>query len=163
VSGEHEAPDTTEPSWTTALSEADAAGRRLHQATASVERLSRELHSLRRWSETTARLEVAYALTDGPDGGALNALLTVASAAAGEPGAPAAARMLLDVLTSALGLEQLGDRGELLRLGPDELAQFEVRSRRPVESEQDLYRVVRPGWTLDVFIVVRPLVEAAAD
>jgi hypothetical protein len=156
-------PVTTEPSWTTALSEADTAGRRLQQAASSLERASRELQSLRQWSETTARLDVAYALTDGPDGGALNAVLTLASAAEGE--LPSAARMLLEVLTSALGLEPVGERGELLRLGPDELAEFELRGSRPVGApgERALYRVARPGWCLDVFIVARPVVEPAAD
>ena len=46
-----------EPSWMTALSEAETASRRLAQATASTERLSRELQALREWSETVARLE----------------------------------------------------------------------------------------------------------
>lgn len=81
MSGKGRAEDEplAEPSWLTAQSEADTASRRLAQASASLERLSRELTSLREWGDTTARLEVAHALSDGPDGGAL-AVLTMAAA-----------------------------------------------------------------------------------
>jgi tetratricopeptide (TPR) repeat protein len=59
VSDRHPADDTfVEPSWVTARSEADAALRRLRQATTSMERVSREIAALKEWSETTARLEL---------------------------------------------------------------------------------------------------------
>jgi hypothetical protein len=163
VSGARTAEDRflAEPSWKTALSEADTASRHLRQATASLERLSRELRALREWGETNAQLELAHALTDGPDGGALDALLAASSDPEGDPALRATARMLLDRLTSALGLEPVGERGELLRLFPDDLAAFEVRGgpSTPTEADRGLYCVVRPGWCLGPFIVVRPLLE----
>jgi len=157
-------PVTIEPSWTTALSEADATTRRLQQATSSMERLSRELHALREWSDETALLDLAYALTDGPDGGALNALLVAASDPTKGADVRSTAQALLDRLTSALGLEPVAERGELLRLGEAELAELEVRgSRAPTSDDgRGLYCVVRPGWCLGAFIVARPVVEAAA-
>ena len=155
---------SSEPSWTTALSEADAASRQLRLAAASTERLSRELHALHHWSETTGRLDLAHALTDGPDGGALSAVVAVASDPAGDPGLRSTAQMLLERLSSALALESVGERGQLLSLRPEQLAEFDVRGRRPdpEEGERRLYRVVRPGWLLDGFVVVRPLLEPTA-
>jgi hypothetical protein len=153
-----------EPSWTTAISEADAASRHLHQATAAMDRLSRELHALREWSDATARLELAQALTEGPDGGALHALLMAATDGREDPAVRATAEMLLERLTSALGLEPVGERGELLRLFSDQVAEFDVRGRpsETAEGERGLYCIVRPGWCVGESIVVRPLLEAAA-
>jgi hypothetical protein len=150
-----------EPSWTTAISEADAASRHLHQATAAMDRLSRELHALREWSDATARLELAQALTEGPDGGALHALLMAATDGAVDSGVRAAAEMLLDRLASALSLEPVGERGELLRLFPDQVAEFELRGSpsEPAEGEPGLYCIVRPGWCVGAVIVIRPLLE----
>jgi hypothetical protein len=152
-----------EPSWLSALSEADAASRHLRSAAPSLERLSRELRALRAWSETNARLDLAYALTDGPDGGVLGAVLAAASEPASDAEARSAAQALLERLTFALGLEPVGQRGELLTLGDEELAELEVRGSRARgrEGGRGLYRVVRPGWLLEAFVVTRPVVELA--
>jgi hypothetical protein len=167
MSGPRPADDHTfvEPSWITALSEADAASRRLKQATTSMERLSRELAALKAWSDTTARLDLAHGLTDGPDGGPLNALVTLASAEEPEETTRQTARTLLDRITSALGLEPVGKRGEFLRLLRVELAEFEVRgpSSAPVEGHRELYCVVRSGWCLERMIVARPLLERVSS
>jgi len=130
-----------------------------------MERLSRELHALREWSETTARLELAYALTDGSDGGVLNALVSAASNPQNDDAGRTEAQYLLDRITSALSLEPVGQRGELLLLVDEELSELEVRgSRAPTrEGRRGLYCVVRSGWLLGSFIVVRPLVEAGAE
>ncbi len=102
----------SEPSWTTAVSEAKSASRHLAQALASTERLSRELEALRETSEVTARLELARALTEGPDGGALALLAAQASDPATDPALRRTAEILLDRLTRSLGLEPTGERGE---------------------------------------------------
>lgn len=151
-----------DPSWTTALSEAKAAARHLRQATAALDRLERELAALRERSESTARLALARALTDGPDGGALQALVTAAEDEAADPSLRRTAGILLDRLTEALGLEPVCERGELLRLLPDELAEFDVRGPRdtPTGEARELYCVLRAGWSLDAHVVARPLVEA---
>jgi hypothetical protein len=159
--------DAIEPlaSWTTALSEAKAAARHLHQATTALDRLSRELASLREQSETTARLDLAHALTDGPDGGVLQALVTAASDAAADPALRRTAVILLDCLTTALAIEPVCERGEHLRLAPADLAEFELRgdSRAVSASGRALFSVSRPGWRLDGHLVVRPLLEAVGD
>ena len=150
-----------EPAWQTALAEADAARRQVGQAATSLDRLSGELRALREWAETTVRLELARDVTDGPDGGALNALLT-ASKAPADAGLRRTAEILLDRLTSALGLEPIVEKGEYLMLLPKELGEFEVRERLenvPPEGHRALYCVVRPGWWLGDLIVVRPLLE----
>jgi hypothetical protein len=155
-----------EPSWISALSEADAAARRLKQATTSMEHLSRELVALRDWSDTTARLELAHALTRGPDGGALNLLVTLASDQDTEPSIRETAQALLERLTSALGLEPVGERGEYLRLLPEEVAEFELRGEpepAAVDGHRALYCVMRPGWLLGHQIVARPLLEPASE
>jgi hypothetical protein len=152
-----------EPSWMTALSEAEAALRRLRQATTSMERVSREIATLKEWSETTARLDLAHALADGPDGGPLNLLAATASDEGTEPGVQQTARLLLDRLTSVLGLEPVGERGELLKLLPPEVAEFDVRGALgdSAHGGRELYCVVRPGWCLEEVIVARPLLERA--
>lgn len=150
-----------EPSWTTAVSEAESASRHLRQATAALDRLSRELAALRERSEVTARLDLAHALADGPDGGALQALVAAASNDE-DPGLRDTARVLLDRLTTALGLRPVAERGELLRLGPDDLAEFDVRGALAATSGERgaLYCVARPGWRLEEHLVARPLLEA---
>jgi hypothetical protein len=151
-----------EPSWPTALAEADAVSRRLRQATDSMEGLSRELQVLREWRDTAARLEVAQSLMEGLDGGVLNSLVSASSDEAADPGSRRTARDLLERLTSALGLEPVGERGEYLKLLPEELGEFEVRGRpgaAPLEGHRELYCVMRPGWWLGEHIVVRPLLE----
>lgn len=150
-----------EASWTTAISEAEAASRYLRQATAALDRLTRELGALRTRSDSTARLDLAHALTDGPDGGALQALVAAASDDS-DPGPRGTARLLLDRLTTALGLEPVAERGELLRLCPADLAEFDVRGT-PAATNGDaraLYCVTRPGFWLDEHLVARPLLEA---
>jgi hypothetical protein len=152
----------SEPSWTTALSEAEGATRHLRQATAALDRLSRELATLRACRDTTARLDLARALSDGPDGGVLQALVTAASDEAADPGPRRTAAILLDRLTTTLGLEPVCERGEHLRLAEDDLAEFELRGERGAahETGRSLYRALRPGWRLDEHLVVRPLLEA---
>jgi len=153
-----------DPSWTTAVSEAEAASRHLRQATAALDRLTRELDALRAWRDATARLDLARALTDGPDGGALQALVAAASGDAAT-GPRDTARLLLDRLTRALGLEPVAERGELLRLAPDDLAEFDVRGT-PAATNGDaraLYCVTRPGWRLEDHLVARPLLEAVGE
>jgi len=155
---------TDEPSWTTALSEADAASRHLRQATAALERLTSELRALRGWSDTTARIDLARALSDGPDGGALGALVAAASDPEADPSLRRTAESLVARLETALGLERVGERGERLRLTDEDLAELEVRGG-PLPSGLDgagLYCVVRPGWLLDGLVVVRPMVEHVA-
>lgn len=150
-----------EPSWTTALTEAEAASRHLRQTTGALDRLSNEVAALREWGDTTARLDLARALTDGPDGGVLQALVTAVSDEAADPSLRRTAEILLDRLTTALGLEPVCERGEHLRLAPDDLAEFELRGEAPVvdNDRRSLYCVARPGWRLDEHIVVRPLME----
>lgn len=152
---------TDEPSWTTAISEAESASRHLRQATAALDRLSQELQALRAWSETTARLDLAHALTEGSDGGVLQCLVVGASDDA-DPTLRRTAETLLDRLTATLGLQKIGDRGELLRLAPENLAEVDLRGPRgPTTGDaRELYCVVRPGWSLDAHVVARPVVEA---
>lgn len=160
-------PDTpvAEPSWTTAFSEAEAASRHLRQATAALDRLSRELASLREWGDATARLDLAHALTDGPDGGVLQALLTAASDESAAPGPRRTAEILLERLTTTLALEPVCERGEHLRLAPEDLAEFDLRGevRSADGTGRSLYCVARPGWRLDGRLVVRPLLEAIRE
>jgi hypothetical protein len=150
-----------DPSWTTALSEAKAASRHVQQASAALERLSRELEALRDWSETTARLDLARALTEGPDGGALQALVAAASGDVADGDVRRASEMLLDRLTAALGLEPICERGEQLCLSADDLAEFDVRGGQPTTraAGRSVYCVARPGWQLGGRLVVRPLLE----
>lgn len=154
-----------EPSWTTALSEAKAAARHVNQAAAALERLARELAALRERSEATARLDLAHALADGPDGGALQALVTAAAEEAADPTLRRTAEDLLDRLTTALGLEPVCERGENLRLKPDDLAEFDLRGEAQARDEagRGLYCVIRPGWRLGGLLVVRPQLEAVAE
>jgi hypothetical protein len=155
-----------EPSWPTALSEADAVSRRLRQATASMEGLSTELRALREWSDTAARLGVAHALTEGPDGGVLDRLVSASSDDASDPGLRHTAQVLLEHLTSALGLQPVGERGEYLKLLPEDLGEFELRGRpgaAPREGQRALYCVMRPGWLLRDHIVARPLLEPVSE
>lgn len=153
-------------SWLTALSEADAASRRVRQATTSLERLSTELGALRQWTEETTRLDLARALTEGPDGGVLSVLVTSASDQEPDPSLHRVASGLLDRLTSSLGLQPIVERGEHLRLVPDELGEFDIRGglgSRVAGGTRGLFRVVRPGWWLGNHIVERPLLEPVAE
>lgn len=155
-----------EPSWPAALSEADAVSRRLRQATASMGRLWTELQALREWSDTIARVEVAHALIEGSDGGVLASLVIASSDETSDSGLRRTAREFLERLTSALGLEPVGERGEYLKLLPEELGEFELRGRPgapPPEGQRALYCMMRPGWLLGDHIVVRPLVEPASE
>jgi hypothetical protein len=150
-----------EPSWTTALSETEAALRQLRQATASLDRASREIQALRDRGETMARLDLARALSDGPDGGPLGALAAAASDPSADPGVRRTAQSLLARLEGALGLERVAERGERLRLRPGELAEFDVRGAgaSAASDEPSCYCVVRPGWLVDGLVVSRPLLE----
>ncbi len=70
------------------------------------------------------------------------------------------AEVLLERLTSTLRLEPIVERGEYLKLLPEELGEFEVRERLenvPPEGHRALYCVLRSGWWLEDTIVVRPL------
>lgn len=154
----------TEPSWTTAVSEAESAARNLRQATAALDRLSKELQALRAWSDTTARLDLAHALTEGSDGGVLQCLVVAASDDA-DPTLRRTAEAILARLTATLGLEPIGHRGELLRLAPEDLAEFDLRGPRSTSAGDacEHYCVVRPGWFLDAHVVTRPLLELWRD
>ncbi|HEX9186702.1 MAG TPA: hypothetical protein VGB87_06515 [Vicinamibacteria bacterium] len=152
-----------EPSWRTAVTEAGSARRHVAQASEALARLAREVAALREWGDSMARLAVARRLSEGSDGGALTALL-VAASDDGPSSAEvrAAASVLLSRLTEALGLEPVARRGELLRLLPEELAEFDVRGLPPEPSGvRSLYCVVRPGWWLGPLVVDRPLLEPA--
>ena len=148
----------------TATAETDAVLRRLRQATESAERLSTELVALREWSDETARLDLARALTGGPDGGALGLVVTLASDDQdSDPALRRVADSLLHRLTSSLGLQPIGERGEHLSLLPEERGEFEVRGApgdARVGETRQLFRVIRPGWLLGSHIVERPLVES---
>ncbi len=150
-----------DPSWTTALSDAKAAPRHVQQASTALERLSRELDALRDWSETTARLDLARALNEGPDGGALQALVAAASGDAADGDLRRAPETLLDRLTAALGLVPICERGEQLCLSADDLAEFDVRGgpSSTHTAGRSVYCVARPGWQLGGRLVVRPLLE----
>jgi hypothetical protein len=158
-------PTDREPSWRTALAESDAAFRQVTQAAGSLSRLSDELRALREWAETTAQLELARDLTDGPDGGVLTALLATASDSSVDPSLRRTAEVLLERLISILRLEPIAARGEHLKLLPEELGEFEVRGRTgdgASQGHRELYCVVRPGWWLGARIVVRPLLEVVS-
>ena len=149
-----------EPSWRTAVTEAESARRHLAQASVALERLAGEVAALREWGDSMARLAVARRLSEGPDGGALTALLAACADEASSASQQAAAAALLERLTGALGLSPLAERGELLRLRPEELEEFDVRglSREP-SGDRSLYCVVRPGWSLGPLVLDRPLLE----
>ena len=159
--GAGEGEPAREPSWTTALSETEAALRQLRQATASLDRASREIQALREWGETMARLELARALTDGPDGGVLAALVASASDPAGDGDTRRATQALLERLTTAVGLQPIAERGERLLLRPHELAELDVRGGRASADGDDpsCDCDVRPGWLVDGVVVTRPLLE----
>jgi len=79
-----------------------------------------------------------------------------------DPGPRGTAEILLDRLTVTLGLETVCERGELLRLASEDAAEFEIRGERGSahETGRSLYCIVPPGWRLDGFLLVRPLLEA---
>ena len=152
-----------EPSWRTAVTEAESARRHVTQASEALERLAREMAALREWGDSMALLAVARRLSEGSDGGALTALVVASS-----DEAPSAAELrvkagaLLSRLTEALGLEPIARRGELLRLLPEELAEFDVRGLPHEQAGgRGLYCVVRPGWSLGPLVLDRPLLEPA--
>ena len=149
-----------EPSWRTAVTEAESARRHLAQASAALDRLAGEVAALREWGDSMARLAVARRLSEGPDGGALTALLAASTDEATPASQQAAAAALLERLTDALGLSPIAERGELLLLRPEELEEFDVRglSREP-SGDRSLYCVVRPGWSLGPLVLDRPLLE----
>ena len=68
-----------EPSWRTAVTEAESARRHVAQASEALERLAREIAALREWGDSMALLAVARRLSEGADGGALTALLVASS------------------------------------------------------------------------------------
>jgi hypothetical protein len=155
----------SEPSWTTALAEAKSASRHLAQALKSMERLAQELQGLRDASDTIGRLDMARALTEGSDGGVLQGLVVAASSER-DSGRVRMARALLDRLTTALGLSPVCERGELLLLSSDEVAEFEVRGgpTGPADdTRRRLYCVGRPGWLLGTVLVARPLLEEITE
>ena len=151
-----------EPSWRTAVTEAESARRHAAQASEALERLTREIAALREWGDSMALMAVARRLSEGSDGGALTALLVASSEEAPSAELRAAAGALLSRLTEALGLEPIARRGELLRLLPEELAEFDVRGlpHEPAGG-RGLYCVVRPGWWLGPLVLDRPLLEPA--
>jgi hypothetical protein len=102
-----------------------------------------------------AGLELAHRLTEGPDGGVLNLLLAAGDAPPAETRRSCEA--ILERLIGSLGLETLGRRGEFLRLGSEQVGEFEVRGG--VAGGAAFYRVVRPGWALGGTVVARPVVE----
>ena len=151
-----------EPSWRTAVTEAEAARRHVAQAGEALARLSEEIAGLREWSDSMARLAVARGLCDGADGGVLAAL----DAAASGDGAPSSearesAAALLSRLRETLGLSPIARRGELLALSAEELGEFDVRGFAPGlgADGRGLFCVVRSGWWLGSFVVDRPLLE----
>jgi hypothetical protein len=154
-----------EPSWKTALSEAEAAQRHLRLATASIERLINELRSLRAWDGRMARIEVARRLVAGADGGLLTLLVGTASDERLDTRTRRAASVILERLTTALGLGPLAVKGERLSLLLSQLTEFEVRGAPPSLSEtrRSLYSVVRPGWTLDGMLLSPPLLEPVGE
>jgi len=97
-----------------------------------------------------------------PHGGALALLVAQTSDSVTDPAIRRTAEILIERVTRCLGLEPTGERGEHLRLLPRELAELELRGPANVTGDQErsLYCVVRPGWSLNAHIVVRPLVEA---
>jgi hypothetical protein len=152
-----------EPSWRTAVSEAESARRHLAQASESLERLSREVAALRERGESQALLVVARRLASGSDGGVLTALVVASADSSASPELRASVEALLARLTEALGVSPLACRGEWLQLLPEELAEFDVRGlpREPPPG-RSLYCVVRPGWALGPLVLDRPLLEPGA-
>jgi hypothetical protein len=151
-----------EPSWRTAVTEAESARRHLAQASEALERLSREVAALRERGESQALLAVARRLSSGSDGGVLAALVVASADSSAQPEVGVLAEALLLRLTEALGLSPLARRGEWLRLLPDELAEFDVRGLpREPSPGRSLYCVVRPGWALGPLVLDRPLLEPA--
>jgi hypothetical protein len=150
-----------EPSWRTAVTEAESARRHVAQASEALERLAREIAALREWGDSMARQAVARQLCEGADGGVLAALVVASSDESSPVELRAAADALLDRLTGALGLSPIAQRGELLALSAEELGEFDVRglpSGLPTDG-RGLCRVVRSGWWLGSFVVDRPLLE----
>ena len=151
-----------EPSWRTAVTEAERARRHLAQASEALERLSREVAALREWGESQALLAVARRLSSGSDGGVLTALVVASSSSGSSEEQRVIAGALLARLTEALGLLPLAQRGELLRLLPEELAEFDVRGLpREPSPGRSIYCVLRPGWALGSLVLERPLLEPA--
>jgi hypothetical protein len=154
-----------EPSWRTAVTEAESARRHVAQAVEALERLAREVAALREWGDAMARQAVARRLGEGADGGALTNLVSASSDDALSPELRAAAGALLERLTEALGLLPIAERGEVLALSAEELGEFDVRglpSGLPTDG-RGLYRVVRSGWWLGSFVVDRPLLEPVSS
>ena len=150
-----------EPSWRTAVTEAEGARRHVAQASEALERLAREVAALREWGDSMAGLGLARRLCEGGDGGVLTALVVASSDDSSPVASRAAADALLERLTGALGLSPIAQRGELLALSAEELGEFDVRGVRSgaVTDDRGLYRVVRSGWWLGSHVVDRPLLE----
>jgi hypothetical protein len=145
------------PSWRTATSESEAALRQVTQAQRSLDRAVSELRLLRAWGDRMARLELAKRLAEGDDGGVLHLIVSAAEA----PASQVLSRAILERLQGALGLSAVGQRGELLRLTVEQVAEFDVRGEvAPVSA---VYRVVRPGWLVDGEVVRRPVLELARE
>jgi hypothetical protein len=163
VSAGRPGPAGREPSWRTAVTEAQSARRHLSQAGEALARLSAEVDALREWGDATARLAVARRLCDGPDGGVLAALDGAGDAEGSDPsGGGGRAAALLERLAESLGLAPIAARGEVLSLSADELGELDVRGPAALGGPRDrgLFRVVRSGWWLGSLVVERPLVEA---
>jgi hypothetical protein len=152
-----------DPSWRTAVTEAESARRHVAQASEALERLGREIAALREWGDSMALLAVARQLCDGPDGGALTALVCASSDETSSPDSRATAGALLSRLTDALGLSPVAQRGEVLALSAEELGEFDVRGMVPGPGGRGLYCVVRSGWWLGSFVVDRPLLEPVGE
>lgn len=147
------------PSWRTAASEADAALRQLSRAQQSLERSAEEVKRLQSWGDLQARVELARRLTEGDDGGVMS--LLVAGSESEPSDAQRSCRAALERLRSALVLTPVGERGEGLRLRPEQLQEFDLLGS--ALAAEGTYRVVRPGWLVDEVIVARPVIEAAGE
>ncbi len=101
---------------------------------------------------------ISFCFEDG------SVLVAAAADEASSPSQQAAAGALLERLMDALGLSPIAERGELLRLGPEELEEFDVRglSHEP-SGDPSLYCVVRPGWSLGPLVLDRPLLEPVGE
>jgi hypothetical protein len=112
-----------------------------------------------------ARVEVARQLLDGADGGLLTLLLGTASDERLEAVTRRTASVILERLTTALGLTPLAVKGERLSLLLSQLTEFEVRGGPPAlsDTQRSLFWVVRPGWTLDGMLLSPPLLEPLGE
>ena len=150
--------------WTTALSEAKSASRHLAQALRLDGAPVARAQALRETQRGHGAAGPGPRAHGRPRRGSARPPGGAGLRPRDGPGLRRTAEILLDRLATSLGLEQTGERGELLRLLPEDLAEFDLRGPEAAagDNERGLYCVVRPGWSLDAHIVVRPLVEAVS-